>query len=366
MDAWRNPGGRPHSDRGALLTNLLQPLLLARVVSGIAVAALVLYGVFIAAQVVRHWRVASLAEGQLALERRAELVATIVQAALVLCLANLALTVVAADHLADAIAGAMCAWGVFGSTAAGFPSLAVTWAAAAAATLWVVVHRLDLRMTRATLTRGKFLALFALAPLLLVDLGLATGFALELDLSVVATCCSASLDAGGGSPFLAGALLDAPVGRGVAGALAALLAAGAAGALAARRRPGRAGAFLVAGLSLLGGVLALPAVTGYVAPHAYETPGHACPFCLLHGDVFGIGWPLFGALFFATVLGLAVGLVEGLAPRVSEPEEARSQTRRLAGWSAASWVTVLVVAAWPVARWAVLTSGAPLFGGGAG
>jgi len=346
-----------------MLTNLLQPLLLARVVSGVAMTGLAVYGASVAWTIVRHWRLSSLAEGQLALERRAELVAAVVQITLVFALVNLALTVLAGDRLADAIAGAMCAWGVFASTSAGFPSLAVSWAVAAAAALWVVWHRVDLRMTRATLTRGKFAALLGLTPLLVADLGLATAFVLELDLSVVSSCCSASLDGGGGSAFLRGAALDGPVGRGLTGAAVGIAAALAAGLVAARKRPSAGVAYIAAALSALGLGLGIPAIVGYVAPHAYGTPGHTCPFCLLHGEVGGIGWPLFGALFAASVLGAAVGLVQGLLPRASEPAQARSLQRRLGAWAAAGWVTVVVLGGWPVLRWTMQTGGAPLFGG---
>ena len=65
-----------------MLTNLLRPWILARLLSGAAVLALVIYGAVVAWRVLKHWRVGKSSEGQLALERRAELVATIVQVAL--------------------------------------------------------------------------------------------------------------------------------------------------------------------------------------------------------------------------------------------------------------------------------------------
>ena len=63
--------------------NLLRPWVLARLFSGAATVALCLIGAIVAARVLRYWRVGATSEGQLALERRAELVAAVVQVALI-------------------------------------------------------------------------------------------------------------------------------------------------------------------------------------------------------------------------------------------------------------------------------------------
>ena len=64
------------------LGNLLRPLFLARMLSGLAAALLCTYGARIALQVLRLYRVGRSSEGQLLLERRAELAATVVEVAL--------------------------------------------------------------------------------------------------------------------------------------------------------------------------------------------------------------------------------------------------------------------------------------------
>ena len=128
------------------------------------------------------------------------------------------------------------------------------------------------------------------------------------------------------------------------------------------RRPSRAAAFLAATFSVGAAIAAIPAILWFVAPHAYETPSHLCPFCLLHGDVGGIGWPLFGALFGAALLGTGIGLVQTQARRTGEPTEVRALQRILAKWAALAWVAAIVIASAPVARYAWITGGASLFG----
>ncbi len=339
-----------------MLTNLLRPWIVARLLSGTAAVILCFIGVVVAVRVLRYWRVGATSEGQLALERRSELVAAVVQVALAVAVGNVALTVLGADRLTHSIRGAMCAWGVFDASPFGFAALGTSVAAAVTCALWVVLHRLDLRHARPTLTRRKFYALFPILPLLAVDLALTTKWVLDLDMQVVASCCSIGLD---------DALATSAGAGGGPRALSAWLALGAAGlaallAFATWRRPGRAVALVAALVSAIASVLALPAILGYVAPHAYESPHHLCPFCLLHADVGGIGWPLFGALFAAGVLGVAIGIVE-TQRRAGEVEHVEGFERRLGGWASALWALTIALAAGPVVRWAVVSGGASLF-----
>ncbi|MEO0325421.1 MAG: hypothetical protein AAF447_20865, partial [Myxococcota bacterium] len=296
------------------ITNLTRPWILARLACGVAAAGLVLHALRVSLRVLRHWRLGATSEGQLAVERRAELVAALVQMGLVLSVLGLAIFALGADRSAASIRGAMCAYGVLGSSSVGFLALGSGLFTALLAALWLVLHRLDLRLARPTLTRRKFMALVGLAPVVAVDQIAFAAFALDLDFGVVATCCASGLDAGGA--LVRGA--ESGGGAGVFGAALAL-AAGAAVALAVvRRRPGRA-AWRAGGRRVAALVAMLPAVLGFVAPHAYGTPRHLCPFCLLGPEAAYLGWALYGALFAATALGLGVALVESQRGASDEP-----------------------------------------------
>lgn len=320
---------------------------------------LCLFGAMVAAKVLRHWRVGASNEGQLALERRAELVAAVVQVALVIAVTDLALTVLTADRLTHSIRGAMCAFGVFDANPWGFIALASSAAVAAACALWMVLHRLDLSLARPTLTKRKFVALLFLAPLLAFDLYATAKWALELDMQVVASCCSVGLD---------DALGGTSTADGGPRALSGWVALGAAGCASLAgtmtwRRPGTVLAYLTALLSGVAAVAAIPAILWVVAPHVYETPHHLCPFCLLHAEAGGIGWLLFGALFSAAVTGLALGVVESQRAASGEADRIGAMQRQLGGWAAVGWALTLILASAPVIRYALVTGGASLFGG---
>lgn len=340
---------------------LARPLFMARLLTGLTAAVLCALAVWVSIRVLRHWRVGASSEGQLALERRAELVATLVQAGLMLALLGLTLTVLAADRSADAIRGAMCAYGVFDSTAVGFAPLLTAGIASLGCALWLVLHRLDLRLQTPVLTRTKFLALFVVAPLVWIDAGTFVAFSRGLDFDMVASCCSVGLD--GGAIGRWGA--DSGGGNGallfwIASGLG--LAAAAALLWASRDRAGSRFSALAATFLSLGAAAAmLPAVLLYVAPHAYETPHHLCPFCLLHADVGGIGWPLFGSVFLGTALGAGAGLVELLRARAGEPDAVSDLRARLGRWGAFAWTAAVLLAAAPVIRFSLITEGASLF-----
>jgi hypothetical protein len=347
-------------DRQAVAGNLLHPLLLLRAIAALAAAALALHGVRVAAQVLRRWRVGSTSEGQLALERRAELGATLVAGTFLATGAGLVLSVLAADRLAPSIRGAMCAYGVLDATPYGFLSLGTSALAAVGCGLWLTLHRLDLATPLTRLTRRKFVALLALAPLVLADGAAQLAHIGALDLGVVASCCSSSLDAV--APATAGHVAAGP--RELAGVVAATSALAAIGAaLGARRRPHGALALAAAGLSLVAAAAAAPAVLWWVAPHAYESPHHLCPFCLLRSDALGLGWPLFAALFFGLLCGAALGLVATQRAASGAPAEADALARRLAGRAALAWTVALALGLAPIARYWLVTGGASLFGG---
>ena len=329
-----------------------QAWVLARLGASAVAALLLLYALRVAWRLLRGWQVTRSAEGQLAMERRAELVAAVVQGALGLTVVALAITMLGADRQSGSIRGAMCAYGVFGSTDAGFWSLGLSVLTAIACGLWSIVHRLDLTLEQPTLTRLKFIALFAIAPLVLFDLGLFARFVSQLDLEAHASCCSLSLGADAVARWGAGGTSSGLIWF-CAALTTGLVSAACFWAL--RRQPTRRTAWVGGLLSTASAVLMAPAVLFFVAPHAYETPAHRCPFCLLHGAIAPFGWSLFATLLIATTAGLGAAVVASLQSRAGDPVRVRALQHRLGGIAAVAWALVCALCAAPVLRYLVLT-----------
>lgn len=339
-----------------MLENLLRPWILARLLAGLAAALLAVLGAFVAVEVLRRFRESDHGEAQIALERRGELVATALQGAFFASLAGLLLTVAGSDRAAHSIRGAMCAFGVLGSTETGFASLAVSTVACLASALWVIAHRLDLRLSTLSLMRAKYALALTVAPLVLLDLGLAARYVFELDFSVVASCCSTSLDRWAGGDESVG-----PLGRALAPFGVAVASAGAASLACAYAalRPSRPAAGAAGALSAIALALGASSVVHHVAPHVYGTPTHRCPFCLLHLDAGAIGWPLFAALFLGAALGLGLPMLESLRRPAREDRAVDGLSRRVGLGAAVAWLSLAALAVYPVLQYR-LSSGATL------
>jgi len=340
-------------------SNLLDLWILARLALGFSAFALVTVGATTAARLAWRWRADDSGRRQLAAERKAELVATTLQVAMVFSVAGVVLTALMADRLTQTIRGAMCAYGVLASTGAGFAALGASCFAALGSALWWSLHRFDVSLRRPVLTRRKLIAAIGVAGLVALDTFLTLRFVLQLDFEVIASCCSVFLD-GDVAAFRAGSL---PLSRSSVGLLGTV-AVGVAmvSSLAAAARPGAMRGFLAAVGSLLGGALGFAAVTWIVAPHVYATPFHVCPFCLLNSTGWWVGWILFPCIGVGTALGLAIGVVELNRRVAGEPEVTDALVGRLGRGAAIAWGFGLVVGLGIVLGYLLRSGGVSVFG----
>ena len=341
-----------------MLDNLFRPWLLALAVPELVAAVLAVVAMSSALRVLSLGEAPRTSEQALAIERRAELVATLFGVASAATVVALTVEVLGADRLRASVRGAMCAWGVLASGPWGFRSLGLAIVSSLACAAWLALHRVDLALRSPELTRAKFVMVMAVAPLVVANLGGGVLYALGLDFRVVASCCSTGLEgaretvlgAGGGARTTAFAIF---AGLAVVSVIVALLA---------RRARSTRLAVASALASALAALASVPAIVGYVAPYAYESPVHLCPFCLLDADGSYLGWPLYAALFTATSIGLAAGVSAVASTRVHERDAAWSVVSRSLARMAFAWALTLVVALYPIAHFAVATHGASLFG----
>lgn len=325
--------------------------------AGLAAVALFVRASVTAARVLRYFDLSRATEGQLALERRMELARTFVRVGAVTQVASLVLLMLAADKLSRGVRGAMCAYGVFHANEWGFRALGTSTVAAIGAGVLLQLFALDARVRGMDLVRPLAIAVLVVTPLVILDFAVTSRFLLGLDLGVVASCCSGQLDpvAAAATGYAQGPRLLATV-----GAVVGISAAIAVATLAAQRA--RAPWVVLSGaVTTIALPFAIAASVLEVAPHAFEAPHHTCPFCLLHADVLGIGYWLFGAMFLASVwsVGSAVGalMARGDAARKALSEFAPLALRK----EAVAWAFVLALGATPVVRYAVVAHGAQLF-----
>ncbi|MEM6960742.1 MAG: hypothetical protein AAF550_03235 [Myxococcota bacterium] len=341
--------------------NFLQPWALGRLFAGVSACALSLFAILVAWQVVHHFRADDRSEGQLALERKAELAATIVHFALSVSFLSSLLLILGADRVSASMRGAMCAYGVFEANRAGFTPIAISILTSMIGGVWVLLHRLDLALLKPELTKLKFAALFFVLPWLWFDLASTVYFVLNLDLSVVSSCCSTGIDAASMSAPLAASGLPGGWFYFSAAWVCGVLGMGLASLGERRAHPALAVGVAILSTAVFGA--ASLATVVFVAPHVYETPSHTCPFCLFHAEAGYLGYLLLPALILSLVFGLGVGLAQVLIASVkNEKERLASAQASLYRATSVSWILLLCLMTLPVLRYWFLTGGARLWG----
>lgn len=334
---------------------MIDPYIAGRLALGAVALGALAHGAWVGAKTIEHFRVGSAAEGQLALERNAELGATTSKVGAVALALSLPSSALVADRLAPSLRGAMCGWGVVHANGWGGASMTSTLLASLLALVSLELFALDRRTRGLSLLRPlaslSILGAFVAA----ADLWLAWRWLDGLDFTVVASCCSSGVDSAAGAARFA-----APGPKAlVTGAALALSLSTAALGVALARRPSRGVARAMGALALLALPAIVAAISLTVAPHVYEVPHHRCPYCLLRADAWFIGYGLFGAAQLGVAAALALALGSLLAPR-GEGDPFGEFARRRGARAAVALGVAVSLGALPVVRYLALSGGAAL------
>ena len=310
---------------------LLDSWSLALIICSMVVAFLMLLAGRSAIRVLRFWNPASDDNRQIRLENEIWLTSTLVEYGLGVQILSLLVLVLAADHFAGSIPGAMCATGALLADPHGIPTLLVKLAGVFLYGFWLLLHQLDIRSEHYPLVRIKYIYLLLLLPLLAVDITLQTLYLTGLKPDIITSCCAVVFDSStGGGPLLLRTtqLPILPLFYATALFLAILAL------LLLRRWRISAGIVHSLGWCWFFG-LAMVAVITVFSSYIYNMPYHKCPFCILKPQYHYIGFLLYGTLIPATFFGVTPSLTEpfrkrpGLAQPVAAYQKAAVKTSLL-------------------------------------
>lgn len=277
---------------------LLQPPVLALLLMSAVQVSVALATVPFSVSVLRHWNLSDASERQVTLERRTRLVSTLVGFVTALQVVTLPVLVFTTDRLAAQLAGAMCAVGTLNANVYGFPALALQITTFFAAAAWLALDALDVSVPTYPLTRAKYLAALALAPLLVATAGLQALFFERLEPSVITSCCARVFAVGAGS--LPGAMAALPARPATSVFFVSLAIAAVLSAYVALGPRGRTSTALAGGAGLLAFAAAIAGIVSFLAPAVYGDVLHHCPFCILKAEYTHQGYLLYLPLFVAT------------------------------------------------------------------
>jgi len=175
---------------------ILHPWILGLIVGHSALLLILSLGLINAWQIFKGWDYNSSGEKQFLLEKKTYLVSTAMNFALFTQILMLFLFGMAADELANVLPGAMCAVGTLSSNNNGFPLLNLKIVSFFVYFAWLMVNYLDNQIETYPLVQKKYLGLILIYPLAAVETVLLIMFALNLDPSVITSCCGAVYNEG--------------------------------------------------------------------------------------------------------------------------------------------------------------------------
>ncbi|MEX1662766.1 hypothetical protein AB4874_14085 [Thioclava sp. 15-R06ZXC-3] len=320
------------------------PILALLMVAGLAALVALWSGAF-AIRVLARWDMANMSRAQLRMERMTELVSTLFGAVMLAELAALLLFVFNADRMASLFVGAMCAVGTLNVNAYGFPALYLKIGVFFAATLWLILDHADRLGRDFPLTKVKYAALLAIAPLILADGATELAYFLNLHTDVITSCCTKLFTPN--NPGLANHMASIGEGTALVWLSVIALAVAGSGAQAVLRKRGywiyalASGALFVAGLT---------AIVATISLYIYEDPNHHCPFCILKPEYGYFGYVLYVPLFFATAMGLGAGLLQPFANIPSLKGKLPGLIARQVVWSMIGFALFGLAVIWAIAR----------------
>lgn len=272
-------------------------------------------------RVFRFWDLSAHTELQVRLEEEVCLTAALVEFGLVLQFISVVMLVLAADYFSTILVGAMCATGALTANFYGIPALAVKLIVLFFSVAWIVYHKLDLSSESFPLVKTKYVLIFCILPLSIIDCTLLTLYLYNLEPDIITSCCGVLFSSQGNDGFnLLGAL--SPYGF---LSFYAVLVLAALGITLSLSRPGDNRT-----LSLYRGTTAisiwivfyccsLVVITVFVSPYVYAMPHHRCPFDLIKEPYLMIGYPLYFFLHMAVFAGISttIGYLSSKKPGVA-------------------------------------------------
>lgn len=286
-----------------------------------------------AIRVLLFWAPEKDTAAQITLENETWLAALLVRYSMLLQLVSLLLLLLAAESFSHILVGAMCATGAFVANDYGLPALLAKLFGVFFYGFWLVLQRLDSRSEYLPLTKIKFVYLLLLGPLLAADIALLTLYLTNLRPDIITSCCGVVFAAAVGDGYnLMGPQPNAVVMLlfyGLAGVLIFL-----ALFLLRRKNLSRPNGVNTLANGCFGSgcmiffMFSLVVITSVISPHIYDLPTHRCPFDILQGEYYGVGYPIYLSLMLATFSGMsgaATSFLQNL-PGLAEPVRSYRQT----------------------------------------
>lgn len=279
-----------------------------------ALAVVFLFGraAITAVRVLLYWDSGSDSALQIRLESETWLSAALVETGLIIQTMSLLLLVFAAEEFSHVLAGAMCATGAFAANEYGFWSITVKLTAIFLYGFWIVAHRLDVQSEFYPLTKIKHLAILLLLPVVGVDIVLQSLYLYNLTPDIITSCCGVIFSGVAKGDFGLSYTFSAMQSLSLFYLFSVLLLIMKWVVTYGKAQNGRWRNWIIAGISV-GWLFFFPyglfVITVVISSYIYAMPYHHCPFDMLKGQYYWVGYPIYVTFIGAAFLGICSGML---------------------------------------------------------
>lgn len=290
---------------------ILNPAVLALLIGSFTVSAMALLCAALGITIIRRWDISSSSASQLQLERKTYLISTIMNYVLGFEVLSGFLFIYTVDDIHSIFIGAMCATGSLNANPIGWYLLYTKIFIFFIAAIWIAVNYIDQQAEDYPLVRFKYTMALLLAPLLFTDTVLTYLYFIDLKPNVITSCCGALFsDASTGVAASLSSLPTMPMMVVFYVTVTLFLTNGACCLLVKSSAKKSVFNYLLAVSSILLFVVSIASVIAFISLYFYEIPTHHCPFDILQGGYYYIGYPIYITLFGGVFFGIVGGSFE--------------------------------------------------------
>lgn len=291
---------------------IFHPHILALMAFSLLIIVLITFSATSALHIYRNWDASSSGGNQLILERKAARITKVLFYLFGFHLASLLLFVHTAGDICILFSGAMCAAGSLSANAYGFPVLLLKMLNFFLAGLWLILNHADGKAGNHQLLREKYLFLFLLVPLLLLEIVLQALYFHGLHPGMMTSCCG-KLYTQSSQTIAFGnvALSTRPMMVAFYSCMFLTIASGLA-----LIRWGK-GYYFFAALNGLAFAVSITSIISFISVYVYQFSALHCPFCMFQKQFGYAGYLLYGLLFFGSLTGVGVGILHPFRRRTN-------------------------------------------------
>ncbi len=279
---------------------LLQNEVLISLFSETLLLLLNIIAIFGTIKILKNWDFSSTSPKQYKLEKLSYLIVLIITVSLLFSILLLPYFAYTVESLSAIVPGAMCSAGVIGANAFGNPLLSLKILTLFFIGIWLIINHEDLKAKNYPYTRKKFWFFSLIFIMIAFSYALEIAYFTNISLEKPVSCCSVIFGFSGANSL--------PFGLDTIMIVAIFYLLALLNILFIWQKQ----AFALA-LSSVGFLfVAYYAVTHFFGTYIYQLPTHICPFCMLQGDYYYVGYLIWGLLFLSVFFGISNGVLRGI------------------------------------------------------